>query len=94
MLPHHSLPGDDRAVIDLAQLVGSPDPEPAHEMSHVLLVGAAGGGALLAGKPDLLLGDGGQGRKADELPGIDRPCRVGVVGHVGTVVDRVRLPST
>lgn len=69
LLAHDPLPGDDGAMIHLAQHVGGGDAERLHEMRHIELVGAAGAGALLAGQPDLFLGDGGEGVQAGELAG-------------------------
>ena len=60
LLAHDPLPSSDGAMIDLAQHVGGGDAEGAHEVRHVELVGAAGASALLAGQPDLFLGDGGE----------------------------------
>ena len=77
LLAHDPLPGDHRAMIDLAQLVGRGDAERAHEVRHVLLVGAAGAGALLAGKPDFFLGDRGQVVEAGELAGAGWSKRAG-----------------
>jgi hypothetical protein len=58
--PHVAFPGDDRAVIDAAELVDAGDAERRHEVPHVELVGAAGARALLRSEPDFFLGDVGK----------------------------------
>ena len=65
----HPLPGDDGAMIDLAQLVGRGDAERAHEVPHVEPVGAAGLRALLLRQPDFFFGDGGELVERGELAG-------------------------
>jgi len=57
---HDALPGDDGAVVHLAQFVVGRDVKRAHEMLHVELVGAAGALAFLLGEPDVFLGDVGK----------------------------------
>ena len=57
-------------MIDLAQQVGGGDAKRLHEMRHVEFVGSAGMGALLAGQPDLFLGDGSEVGQAGELAAV------------------------
>jgi hypothetical protein len=61
-LAHDALPGDDGAMVHLAQLLIGADRQRPHEVPHVLLVGAAGAFAFLLGKPDVFFGDVGQRR--------------------------------
>jgi hypothetical protein len=67
LLALHPYPGDDGAVIDLAQRVRGRDPQGAHEVLHVEPVGAAGLRAFLLRQPDVFFGAGelaGTGRVA------------------------------
>jgi hypothetical protein len=81
LLALHPLPGDDRAMIDLAQRLGCDDIERLHEVTHVEPVGAAGAGALLLGQPDLFLGDGGELVERGNRAGVDRNQGIGRIGH-------------
>ena len=70
-------------VVHLAELAGRRDAERAHKVRHVEPVGAAGARTLLAGKPDLLLGDAGELVEVGELAGPGRWD--GRAGHAGIV---------
>jgi hypothetical protein len=54
-------------MIDQAQLLRGVDAEAAHEVRHVLPVGPPCAGTLLAGEPDVFLGDRGQGVETVDL---------------------------
>ena len=69
LLALHPFPGDDGAMIDLAQHVGAGDAERPHEVPHVEPVGAAGLLALLLRQPDFFFGDGGELVERGELAG-------------------------
>ena len=69
LLPHDPLPGDHRAMIDLAQLLRGGNAERLHEVRHVELVGAAGARTLLAGEPDFFLRDRRQVDQVGESAG-------------------------
>ena len=70
LLAYDPLPRDHRAMVHLAQLLGRRDAEGAHEVRHVLAVGAVGARAFLACKPDFFLGDRREGIEAGELAGL------------------------
>ena len=63
----HPLPGDDGAMMDLAQFVGAGNAERAYEMAHVEPVGTAGLWTLLLRQPHFFFGDGGELVERGEL---------------------------
>jgi hypothetical protein len=71
---HVAFPGDDRTVVNPAQLVGGRNADGRHEVAHVEPVGPPGARGLLLGEPDFFLGD------LRELLHHRRRLRLAVVG--------------
>lgn len=88
LLALHPFPGDDGAVIDLAQCGRGRDPEGAHEVLHVEPVGAAGLRTLLLRQPDFFFGDGSERFEWGELP-----RRLGREGTGGILIQCPPHPS-